>query len=81
MNRVFYHLHKTSRGPLQVELDHARLAMLAVLLSGVVGAGAGVPANASFMDDANISLSAVSPVSSGSCPLILNTVRFALKSV
>ncbi|CAN0314819.1 unnamed protein product [Ascophyllum nodosum] len=46
----------------QVELDHARLAMLAVLLSGVVGAGAGVPANASFMDDANISLSALADV-------------------
>lgn len=35
---------------LQVELDHARLAMLAVLLSGAVGAGAGVPPGASFMD-------------------------------
>lgn len=28
----------------QVELDHARLAMLAVLLSGAVGAGAGAGA-------------------------------------
>lgn len=35
---------------LQVELDHARLAMLAVLLTGAVGAGAGVPSDASFMD-------------------------------
>lgn len=28
----------------QVELDHARLAMIAVLMSGVVGAGAGAGA-------------------------------------
>lgn len=28
----------------QVELDHARLAMVAVLMSGVVGAGAGAGA-------------------------------------
>lgn len=41
------HLRSSS---LQVELDHARLAMLAVLLTGAVGAGAGVPSDASFMD-------------------------------
>ncbi|CAM9308230.1 unnamed protein product [Laminaria digitata] len=38
------------QGLRQVELDHARLAMLAVLLTGAVGAGAGVPPDASFMD-------------------------------
>lgn len=37
----------------QVELEHARLAMLAVLLSGAVGAGAGVA-------DAQVGFSVVS---------------------
>lgn len=53
-------LHDNSRLK-QVELDHARLAMLAVLLSGVVGARAGVPTSASFADS-HVSLSAVSSV-------------------
>lgn len=44
--------------PQQVELDHARLAMLAVLLTGVVGAGAGVPASAELLDT-NLGLAAV----------------------
>lgn len=46
--------------PPQVELDHARLAMLAVLLTGVVGAGAGagVPASAEIFDS-NLGLAAV----------------------
>lgn len=34
----------------KVELDHARLAMLAVLLSGALGAGAGVPSSPSLID-------------------------------
>ncbi|CAM9195783.1 unnamed protein product [Sphacelaria rigidula] len=47
----------------QVELDHARLAMLAVLLTGVVGAGAGagVPASAEIFDS-NLGLAALAQV-------------------
>lgn len=47
----------------QVELDHARLAMLAVLLTGVVGAGAGagVPASAELLDT-NLGLAALAQV-------------------
>lgn len=42
----------------QVELDHARLAMLAVLLSGAVSAG--VPTTADFMDASATLLAGVS---------------------
>lgn len=45
-----YHLHCISFDLGQVELDHARLAMLAVLLSGAVGAGAGAGAGAALIN-------------------------------
>lgn len=41
---------------LKVELDHARLAMLAVLLTGAVGAGTGMP---SGFVDAHVGFSSV----------------------